>query len=719
MATLKDLKVKITLDATNFKKGLTDAKKQMTTLKTSVSKASTSMTSAFKATTNTMKTKFTEAANKMKSAFSTAASVTITAFKGIATVVGVVGGALTGLTLVGAKYQEQVNQTSFLIGRLDKDVQQLIKSESAHAQAMGMTSKQYQDGAASMGSFMNSMGLTSAQMQKLLPQMMQLVADGAAFANVSIDDAMAAVSSAAMGNYEALGKLNIEMSDALINSSTYAQNLGKTTQQMTTAEKTQAIYNAMLERGAHLTGFAASEADGFSVKLNLMKTKAFELAGSIGQKLIPTFQPLVEWMIKLIDKAQYVADNFEHAVSVFQQTRENAGSTQEAIQNFFDVLGLPELGDFGIKLLEVKEKLVELKEKFIDAKGEITPLTEKIVILTGAVVGLKAGMVLGNAIMAIYTAGLTAFGIAAGIAEGAAVLLGAAAAALGAPLWVVVAIIGAVIGACVALIASWDDVKAACVILGQKIAEGWEWIKKVTATTVEYMKAQVVNWVQEQIQKFTEMKDGMIKSATESWQGIVACWDATVISTKKFKKDFGDTIDKFVDEVKTSILNGFTKAKDDAVNKFNEIGDGISKAIEKAKKAVSDGVEKIKGFMKFEWSLPKLKLPHFSISGSFSLNPPSAPKFGIDWYSKGGIFTKKSILPGGVGVGDAINGSGSKMEAVLPIDELPRLLGLDKDDNKGVTLQITNFYNNTDQDIETLAEELAFLIQKKRFSIGG
>ena len=49
----------------------------------------------------------------------------------------------------------------------------------------------------------------------------------------------------------------------------------------------------------------------------------------------------------------------------------------------------------------------------------------------------------------------------------------------------------------------------------------------------------------------------------------------------------------------------------------------------------------------------------------------------ISWYSKGAIFKRPTVL-GGMGVGDRHNGIGSNAEAILPINQLPKLLGLDK-----------------------------------------
>ncbi len=88
---------------------------------------------------------------------------------------------------------------------------------------------------------------------------------------------------------------------------------------------------------------------------------------------------------------------------------------------------------------------------------------------------------------------------------------------------------------------------------------------------------------------------------------------------------------------------------------------------EKAKSIVSSALEKMKGFFKFEWSLPKIKLPHFSVTGSFSLNPPSIPHFSVDWYKMGGVFDNPTLFEYGNGRLGGLGEDGA--EAVVPLEK--------------------------------------------------
>ena len=106
-----------------------------------------------------------------------------------------------------------------------------------------------------------------------------------------------------------------------------------------------------------------------------------------------------------------------------------------------------------------------------------------------------------------------------------------------------------------------------------------------------------------------------------------------------------------------------------AASTVSNIMDGVRSAfaskIEAARSAVSQGIANIKNLFNFSWSLPPIRLPHFSVSGSFSLNPPSVPKIGVSWYKQGGILNGAQIFGS---MGDTLLGGGEAgAEAVLPL----------------------------------------------------
>ena len=155
-----------------------------------------------------------------------------------------------------------------------------------------------------------------------------------------------------------------------------------------------------------------------------------------------------------------------------------------------------------------------------------------------------------------------------------------------------------------------------------------------------------------------------------------------------------DTIKAKAIAFKNAVVKTFNDFKAKVVSTFNSIRDAIVKPIQTAIDKVKAIIQKIKGF--FPISIGKifsnLKLPHFSISGKFSLNPPSIPKINVDWYKTGGIFDSPSVI----GVGEA------GAEAVVPLDKFWDKL----DKMQGGETNITININGTNKDPREIAEEV-------------
>lgn len=160
-------------------------------------------------------------------------------------------------------------------------------------------------------------------------------------------------------------------------------------------------------------------------------------------------------------------------------------------------------------------------------------------------------------------------------------------------------------------------------------------------------------------------------------------WD----TIKEKALEIKDKILYYWEALKLGMSIIFNTIKSVVSNTWENIKTAIVTPIAKAVDFVKTAIDKIKGFFSgLKIELPHIKLPHFKLTGSFSLAPPSVPKLSIDWYKTGGIFTSPQII----GVGEA------GAEAVLPIEKLKGLLG----DMGGVTV---NVYGSNNMNVDELA----------------
>lgn len=347
------------------------------------------------------------------------------------------------------------------------------------------------------------------------------------------------------------------------------------------------------------------------------------------------------------------------------------------------------------------EKVVEKLQQFAEWFGNLNPKTQETIVKIGALLAAIGPVVLiigkvisvGGSMISIIGGIITAFG-AGGAAAGA---LGTAFTALTGPIGIAVAAIAGIVAIGVTLYKNWDTIKEKAGQLGKNISEKWDGIKKATSEKWNNVKESIGNAIDTAKEKASskagEIKDNMsekwenVKSKTsDTWGNVKDTMGTAMDTAKKNVTDKLSNIKKSFDDngggIKGVVAGAMTAVKDNFSSQLNiidkltggklgDIKNAFSNKMDGARDAVKKAIDKIKGFFDFKWELPKLKMPHFNISGKFSLNPPSAPKFGIDWYKNGAIFTKPTIFntPNGLkGFGEA------GAEAALPIEKLDGII---------------------------------------------
>ena len=325
------------------------------------------------------------------------------------------------------------------------------------------------------------------------------------------------------------------------------------------------------------------------------------------------------------------------------------GGSLEKIKSSLDVAAT----SLGEALAPMIAKAAEWIQKLVDWFNNLSPSAQRVI---GVVMAITAAIgpllvvsgILLSSIGQFLITGPKIISMFGAIGNASKILSGI----LSATPWMIVA--AAAIAAIILIVKNWDKIK-------EFFSKLWDAVKEIFTKAFEGIKLIITTYI-------------------NIWKTIITtifnAIKAYFLFIFNVYKTIFTTAFNAIKTVVTTVLNGIKKfitgvwngIKTATSTVWEKIKNAIVTPIEKARDIIKKIIEKIKGFFNFDFKLPKIKLPHFSISPKGwklgDLLEGSIPSLGIDWYAKGGIFRTPSVI----GVGE------KGPEAVLPIEKLNEMM---------------------------------------------
>jgi hypothetical protein len=267
--------------------------------------------------------------------------------------------------------------------------------------SIGRSSRELRSMAADMMAVISPMAQTRAAAERMSEGLVEIAQDLSSFHNTSVDDAFAALRSAMTGETEPMKRFGIILTDAALNEYALAQGIRKRVEQMSTAEKTQLRYNAIVSMMGEAHGDAARTSGSLTNQLRALEGKISDIKVATGERAIPGVTDFVRGLNALAEESKhnkglldYLADGLNHVagtigrgfqVSAIQQELrrfdESIGRSTEVVDNTKQRLGIDfaqardivstELGRIGMRMEVLRYEATQLGDVLDDKYGTI------------------------------------------------------------------------------------------------------------------------------------------------------------------------------------------------------------------------------------------------------------------------------------------------------------------------------------------------------------
>ena len=583
---------------------------------------------------------------------------------------------------------------------------QASKSLQTIADNTGIAENRMKGSYTQIAAFAKTTGLDMSDALGLADRAMVAVADSAAFYDRSLEDTTESLQSFLKGNYENDAALGLSCTEITRNEA--ANRLyGKSFNDLSEAQK-QLTLLQMVEDANKLSGAmgqASRESDTWTNQTGNLKQAWMDFQSILGSNILPLAVDVVK---RAADFVQDLSDKIKNSSSIFEGfssiISDIVAKIQAKIPEFVALAGkmMSEFGE-SIKsnLPTVVTKALDMIEGFVDTIAQNLPtliqsgvemlkniaqgiadaiptLIERVPAIVSKIANLindNAPTILAAGVDIIVTLGKGLINAIPALIENIPQIIQAIWDAFCAFNWINLGkqlISGIKSGVTNAASSLKDAVHNIFNGIKDKVSNLstaaknvatniWNSLKSGVSNIVSGLKTFIGNIWNSIKSNTSNVFNGIKSVASTIWNGIKSVISGVVDGIKS-------KVSSVINGIKSTISSGLNAAKNTVTNVLNSIKNAFSNILNGAKNIVSNVINKIKGFFNFSWSLPKLKLPHVTISGKFSLTPPSVPKFGISWYRKAMdepyLFTKPTLFDVNPATGTA-KGAGEAGDEVM------------------------------------------------------